>query len=623
MTHALHNLCASNITLPPGTSRLLSLGLNFCIKAPYPNINFKAMIDQFTHDVRNLHFWLNKEDDGNQRMYIPELYIKSEEWDPPTASAEIEAAIKRFARALRREHQAYNNQWSRPNLTQQQRHLLMSLKNHPILIILASDKNLGPVIMERAVYIQRCLDDFLAKPTQYQRLNKQQVGSTSAHISYRYARFHGSTHSGSIPDEIQTYLYKNQQKHGDTVARFRASPKVHKNPWALRPVIAKCGTTIEGLSKWLDYELQKLRTNIPTYIKNSNEYHQKITSRKWPAGTLLFTADATAMYDNIDIDHGINSVKLWLDDLRDELPTDFPPTDVIIDALDLVMRNNVARFGDCYFKQMCGTAMGTSVAVIYAGLYYAWHEKIKLLPTYNRFILDLSRFVDDMCGLWLGSYSDFLDFQRDMNDYGKLKWTTEQPSNKVIFLDLEIMISNDGVISTKTYQKPQNLYLYIPPHSAHQKRMMAGIVYGEMKRYHWQCTDRQDYVEIVGKFFKRCRNRGWELKHLKRIFLEAEHKLSNPKPLPTSIDDPQDLVEQLDNDPNTRDRLFLKVPFHPNYIPRHRIREIYRQECEDELREHVGIERFTVAYSRPPNIGDILTRSSLYEVRGEEVSTFL
>lgn len=68
MTHALHNLCASNITLPPGTSRLLSLGLNFCIKTPYPNINFKAMIDQFTHDVRNLNFWLNEhEDDGRQR----------------------------------------------------------------------------------------------------------------------------------------------------------------------------------------------------------------------------------------------------------------------------------------------------------------------------------------------------------------------------------------------------------------------------------------------------------------------------------------------------------------------------------------------------------------------------
>lgn len=214
------------------------------------------------------------------------------------------------------------------------------------------------------------------------------------------------------------FFHQTEEKYGDNIARFRASPKVHKSPWNLRPVIAKCGTTIKDLSKWFNYELQKLCRYIPSYIKNSYEYHKKITSRKWPAGTLLFTADATAMYDNIDIDHGIKSVKLWLDSLREELPNDFLPTDVIIEALDIVMRNNVAQFGDCYFKQLCGSVMGTSVAVIYAGLYYAWHEKTKLLPTYNRFILDLSRFVDDMCVLWLGSYSDWLDFQRDMNDYG-------------------------------------------------------------------------------------------------------------------------------------------------------------------------------------------------------------
>ena len=313
MTHALHNLCSSNIILPPGTSRLLSLGLNFCIKTPYPNINIKAVIDQFTKDVRNLNFWRNKADDGEERKYIPELHVKNEEWNPPRASAEIEAAIKRFARALRQEHKAYNHQWSRPNITQQQRHLLMYLKNHPILIILASDKNLGPVIMERTVYIQRCLDDFLAKPEQYDRLTKQQVGATSRKISYAYQRFHGSTHSASICPEIQAFFHRTEEKYGDNIARFRASPKVHKSPWNLQPVIAKCGTTIEGLCKWLDYELQKLRPYIPSYIKNSYEYHKKITSRKWPAGTLLFTADATAMYDNIDIDHGIKSVKLWLD----------------------------------------------------------------------------------------------------------------------------------------------------------------------------------------------------------------------------------------------------------------------------------------------------------------------
>ena len=98
--------------------------------------------------------------------------------------------------------------------------------------------------------------------------------------------------------------------------------------------------------------------------------------------------------------------------------------------------------------------MGTSVAVIYASLYYGWHEKIiKLLPIYNKFILDLSRFVDDVCVLWLGSYIDFLNFKRDIDDYGiqysVLRWTMEEPSNTAIFLDSYIAISNDGVISTK------------------------------------------------------------------------------------------------------------------------------------------------------------------------------
>eukprot|EP00985_Skeletonema_marinoi_P032348 scaffold39112_cov153-Skeletonema_marinoi.AAC.5 len=112
------------------------------------------------------------------------------------------------------------------------------------------------------------------------------------------------------------------------------------------------------------------------------------------------------------------------------------------------------RFWRLFFEQLCGTAMGTSVAVIYASLYYGWHEKIiKLLPIYNKFILDLSRFVDDMCVLRLGSYIDFLNFKRDIDDYGiqysVLRWTMEEPSNTAIFLDSYIAISNDGVISTK------------------------------------------------------------------------------------------------------------------------------------------------------------------------------
>ena len=61
----------------------------------------------------------------------------------------------------------------------------------------------------------------------------------------------------------------------------------------------------------------------------------------------------------------------------------------------------------------------------------------------------------------------------------------------------------------------------------------------------------------------------------------------------------------------TSDRLFLTLPYHPSYIPRRTIREIYRNTCEDELRQELGIEQMTVGYKHATYIGDIVTWSKL------------
>ncbi|KAL7484851.1 hypothetical protein ACHAW6_010480 [Cyclotella cf. meneghiniana] len=46
------------------------------------------------------------------------------------------------------------------------------------------------------------------------------------------------------------------------------------------------------------------------------------------------------------------------------------------------MQHNIMNFGDSYFLQLIGTAMGTSAAVAYANLYFGWHEKETLLPKF-------------------------------------------------------------------------------------------------------------------------------------------------------------------------------------------------------------------------------------------------
>ncbi|EJK45389.1 hypothetical protein THAOC_35999 [Thalassiosira oceanica] len=76
-----------------------------------------------------------------------------------------------------------------------------------------------------------------------------------------------------------------------------------------------------------------------------------------------------------------------------------------------------------------------------------------------------------------GRYSWQL-FKQDVNDFGILTWEIDELSTSVDFLDLTISITQDGRLTTKTYQKAMNLYQYIPPHSAHPPGMMKGIVYG-------------------------------------------------------------------------------------------------------------------------------------------------
>ena len=45
-------------------------------------------------------------------------------------------------------------------------------------------------------------------------------------------------------------------------------------------------------------------------------------------------------------------------------------------------------------------------------------------------------------------------------------------------MDLTIKIKDLDQIDTRTYQKPMNLYLYIPEASAHPRNVMKGMIAG-------------------------------------------------------------------------------------------------------------------------------------------------
>ena len=151
-----------------------------------------------------------------------------------------------------------------------------------------------------------------------------------------------------------------------------------------------------------------------------------------------------------------------------------------------IMRNNIFEFGDCYFLQLLGTAMGTSAAVIWSTLYYACHEVHIILPKHGHHLLYFKRFIDDVFVIWTGNATTHWNsFSKDIDDFGVLTWdiTSMKPYPSVNSLDMTLTINNQRIIS-KTHHKGMSLHLYIPPMSEHPHGCIRGTIFGLISRYY-------------------------------------------------------------------------------------------------------------------------------------------
>jgi hypothetical protein len=85
------------------------------------------------------------------------------------------------------------------------------------------------------------------------------------------------------------------------------------------------------------------------------------------------------MYTNINTDIGIQSIKDFLTDNAQKIPTDFPQ-ELFLQVLECIMKHNIFSFADTYWLQLTGTAMGTPAACAYATITFGHFENSCLHP---------------------------------------------------------------------------------------------------------------------------------------------------------------------------------------------------------------------------------------------------
>ncbi|KAL3774513.1 hypothetical protein ACHAWO_012222 [Cyclotella atomus] len=155
-----------------------------------------------------------------------------------------------------------------------------------------------------------------------------------------------------------------------------------------------------------------------------------------------------------------------------------------------------------------------------------------------------------------------------------------------------------------------------PPASAHPAGCIKGNRLCLICRYYAQNTFQRDFVHFA-KLYRHFILRGWDRTYIRNLILEActstKSKAHTPTAQPT-------LNQDLQTDVN---RLFIHIEYHPEDIPRKRVQALYQLHLGEVLNDELGIERPTIAYSRPKNIGDLITKAKLHQAPGQTSSIIL
>lgn len=398
--------------------------------------------------------------------------------------------------------------------------------------------------------------------------------------------------------------------------------KVHKTPWKTRPIVSYCGSLAYGLRKWLDQQLQPICQQLPSLCWSSVSLLQDLCTIDLSQNCSLFTMDAVSMYTNIEVDHAMTIIPTFL---RTSPLCNGRPTKTIIKALEIILCNNLFQFGNTFWKQSTGVAIGTPPACCIAMLYYGIHE-LRFVPTLSHSLLLYQRYIDDGFGIWQHHPDPLLDRMRWRafryhTRFGNLKWVINPLSQQVNFLDLTLTIK-DGTILSNIYEKPSNLYTYLPPLSCHSPGVTYGTIYRIIKRAHDLISSSVDICSYICQCFQQFIRQGYNFDRTLYLFKKALHchKLNLSKPLTPS-------------DPHFT--IFQHIQFHPDDPPYKLFQKLFFEHILKPTGEHhitclknfeggyIPINKLIVAYHNPKKLRHLLFPCQFDEGDKFKVSNFL
>ena len=573
----------SGIDLSISDLKILWKGLKFTpVPSNLDRLSLRESIAEFERHLRLAEFF----HDSDNSDFDPKQH-KFREKSTWTPAANRDKFLDSYISVITSEIMSAPEQKVFNNLSVAERAALRELKSDNRIVIREADKGSAVVVMDRDRYMAegyRQLND----TSVYKRVNAKTINEVEKRIYHLTNRLHKQN---VLTDDMRRHAVRTDT----TPARFYLLPKVHKKGVPGRPVISACGSATEGLSEIVDHFLQPYVPSIPSFIKDTNDFIQKIRSiGSVPPGALLVTIDVVALYPSIPHNDGLSALRKFLKDriLPDQI------INGVADMAELVLKNNVFEFNSECFLQEAGTAIGTKMAPAYANIFMSIFEHLLLSGSPYKPELWL-RFIDDIFSIWTHGEEKLKDFITYINSVNpNIQFTCEYSNVSVNFLDVLVSVDKNVILSTDLYTKPTDTHQYLLANSCHPNHIKKSIPYSQALRYLRICSDletaRRHCTELTNYLCKR----GYSRRKVTNQVERAIADFTKPNPTTTVTSKPRNVYFTADFHPGLPDIKGILQKFMPILHQSERMKNAVPQAP-------------TISFRQPPSLGRTLCRAKL------------
>ena len=439
-----HVINLNKKTFTKGTFQFLNKNLNFI---PTPKVYNKDKLNKELESFyRLLKLKAYFKDNENTKLTTEQQIFKpqkKEKWTPNKNHHTMSTYIEVTQRELEKE-QTRMKEKSYNNLTKNERTSMKELSEREDIIITKADKGSAVVIVDVKDYIKEP-ERQLNNSENYRKLQEDPTATNMKLVNDTIERFKKQK---LINEKVAEGLKRNDPK----TPKFYLRPKIHKEGNPGRPVVSTVNWHTANISKYVDYHLQPIVKEIPSYVKNTQDFLKKLEKVKdISQETLLVTLDVKSLYTNIPNNEGIKTVKESYEKYKEKTVS----TKVIITFLSLILTLNKFTFNCTHYLQTMGYAMGTICAPPYANIFMANFEAKHIYPYIKEKSLLYLRYIDDIFMIWKGTKVELITFIKELNEKHKtIRFDFQISPRKIAFLDAMLYKDENNYIQTTLYRKP-------------------------------------------------------------------------------------------------------------------------------------------------------------------------